>query len=152
MPCTRGQIPCCSRMTDAVECLETHNEHSASALRALPLGMRSRNLAYSEQAGPSPLKFPMKWCKSTVRQESPAQSASDKSQIRPVSNGSLGFEITCLILCQIPLRSIFLPMMFNMTGVTGALAGLAFRPTQPPHIPHVMQFVALLSCEMHGGA
>ena len=79
-------------------CLETHNEHSASMLRALPLGMRLRNVAYSEQACPSPLKSLLKCCKSAVRQESPAQSASDKIQIRPVFKGSLGFEITILDL------------------------------------------------------
>ena len=100
MPCARGQIPCCSRMTDAVGCLETDNEHSASILRALPLGMHLRNLAYSKQAFPSPLKFLFKWCKSTVRQKSPAQSASDKINIRPVSKGSFGFEITILDLAS----------------------------------------------------
>ena len=33
-----------------MDCLETHNEHVASLLRALPLGMHLRNLAYSQPA------------------------------------------------------------------------------------------------------
>ena len=40
MPCTRGQIPCCFRMTDAVERLETDNEHAATIVQALPLVTR----------------------------------------------------------------------------------------------------------------
>ena len=70
MPCTRGQIPCCFRMTDAVERFETHNEHAATIMRALPLGMHLLNMAYSKQSCPSPLKSSLKCCKSTTRQES----------------------------------------------------------------------------------
>ena len=68
--CARGLIPCCFRVTDAVECLETHNQLSATILRALPLGTHLCYMAYSKQASPSPLKYPFKLCKSTVRQES----------------------------------------------------------------------------------
>ena len=150
MLCARGQILCCYRMTDAVECLETYNEQSASLLWALPLGMRFRNLAYSEQACPSQQKSPLKWCKSTVRQESPAQSTSDK------------VHVTFLhLVSDSAAANFFLPVMFNMTGVTGVLAvsssifsctaRLAIRPTQPPHIPRYVT-VALLTREMHGGA
>ena len=81
-----------------MERLESHNEHSATIQRALPLGMNLRNRACSKQAGPSPLKSPLKCCKSTPRQESPAQSASGKIHIRPVSNGSFAFEITIIDL------------------------------------------------------
>ena len=131
--------------------METHNVHSATILRALPLGMGLRNLAYGKQAGPSPLNSPLKCCKSTACQESPAQSASGAIHIRPVSNRSFALEITIpdlmsdsaaaaanfhdlflkgalglrspfLTLRQIGLRPILLPMMFNMTGVTGVLA------------------------------
>ena len=70
MPCTRGQIPCCFRMTDAVERFETHNEHAATIMRALPLGMCLLNMAYSKQSCPSLLKSSLKCCKSTTRQES----------------------------------------------------------------------------------
>ena len=99
MPCTQGQIPCCFRMTDAVECLETHNEHSATILQALPLAMHLSNLAFSKQTGwPFSAESPLKCCKSTARQESPTQSASNKIHIRPVSNGSFAFEITILDL------------------------------------------------------
>ena len=57
-------------MTDAVERFETHNEHAATIMRALPLGMHLPNMAYSKQSCPSPLKSPLKCCKSTTRQES----------------------------------------------------------------------------------
>ena len=114
-----------------------------------PLGMHLGNLAYSKQAGSSPLKY----CKSTARQESPTQCASDAIHIRPVSNGSFTLEITILDLMSdlAAAAAIFLPMMFNMTGVTGMLAvplSVFFRfarlvvwPTQPDNIPHVMQLL-----------
>ena len=70
LPCARGLIPCCFKVTDAVECFETHNEHAATIMRALPLGMHLRNTAYSKQSCPSPLKSPLNCCKSTTRQES----------------------------------------------------------------------------------
>ena len=82
-------------MTDAVERLETHNEHSASILRALPLGVRLRNLAYSEQACSSPLKSRLKWRKSTSAsrvaciQQNPNQACFQRN---------FGFEITILDL------------------------------------------------------
>ena len=37
-------------MTDAVERFETHNEHAATIMRALPLGMHLLNMAYSKQS------------------------------------------------------------------------------------------------------
>ena len=45
-------------------------EHAATIQRALPLGMHLRHLAYSKKACSSALKSPLKFCKSTVRQES----------------------------------------------------------------------------------
>ena len=72
-------------MTDAVECLETHNEHSATILQALPLAMHLSNLAFSKQTGwPFSAESPLKCCKSTARQ---------------VSSGE-EFKVGCFGLCR----------------------------------------------------